>query len=257
VPTLARPDGVELYWEAHGDGPAVVIANTFNLAPVDPIVERLAGSRRVITYEPRGVGRSTHEGPYDPDTGADDLIALLEEKGPAVGALGIGDGAHRALRAAHSRPDLLDQVVFTNTGLGRLPDNSQASGFAGSTEVLGALLSLMRRDYRSGLRSILHGSNQDDEEKDRMRADELAALVPQEAAVGYIEAWIAAESGEIAREMGDRVTIMAYEGNYWFPLSTFQAFRDALPEAKYVLAEDGPISRPAVAAEILLRTTSR
>jgi pimeloyl-ACP methyl ester carboxylesterase len=65
MPHLARPDGVEIYWEEAGDGPGVLICNTFNLAVLDGLVALLAESRRVVLYEPRGVGRSTREGPYD------------------------------------------------------------------------------------------------------------------------------------------------------------------------------------------------
>ena len=61
MPLLARPDGAQLHWEQTGDGPGVLICNTFNLAPVDGLVERLAASsRRVLVYEPRGLG------PVDP-----------------------------------------------------------------------------------------------------------------------------------------------------------------------------------------------
>ena len=51
-------------------------------------------------------------------------------------------------------------------------------------------MSLMRRDYRSGLRQMLTGSAKDEDEE-RERVEELVAAIPQEAAVGYLEAWIA------------------------------------------------------------------
>src|SRR5215208_1017775 len=197
MPTLSRPDGVELYWEQAGDGPGVLICNTFNLNPLDGLVARLAESRRVVAYEPRGVGRSTRTGPYDLGTGVEDIEALLEETGSVEVALGIGDGAHRAMRAADARPDLVDGVVFTSTALGR-PGETDAPGFSGSTEVLLALMGLLRRDYRSGLRQMLSGSA-GDEEFERERVEELAAAVPQEAAIGYLEAWISAGSIAEAR----------------------------------------------------------
>ena len=254
MPLLARPDGAELYWEQAGEGPGVLICNTFNLAPIDGLVERLAESRRVIVYEPRGLGGSSPHGPYDIGTGVQDLEALLEDTGPVEVAFGIGDGAHRALRIADARPDLVERVVFTSTALG-MPGGDNAPGFSGSTEVLFALMSLMRRDYRSGLRQMLAGSAHD-EAFERERVEELAAAVPQEAAIGYLEAWISAGSSDVARRLGGRLTVLAYPGNAWFPLEMYESLRDALTEACFELVEDGPMTRPDLAAEVLLRVSA-
>lgn len=250
MPHLTRPDGVEIYWDEAGIGPAVAICNTFNLSPVDALVERLAPSRRVITYEPRGVGRSTSAGPYDMATGAADLEALLDAVGPAAVAFGIGDGAHRAVRVAAARPDLIDRVVITSTGLGE----GSSAGFSGSGEVLKALMSLMRRDYRSGLRSMVAGAGTADD-SERARVEELVSRVPQEAAVGYLASWIASDSGDAARAIGPRLTIVGYPGNAWFPLELFEDMSLALPESHYEVVEDGPMTRPDLAADLLIRLT--
>ena len=254
MPHFARPDRVEIYWEEAGEGPGVLICNTFNLNPLDGLVARLAETRRVVMFEPRGVARSTHQGPYDLQTGVEDVEALLEEAGPVEVALGIGDGAHRALRIADARPDLVDRVVFTSTALGR-PGETDAPGFSGSTEVLLALMGLLRRDYRSGLRQMLSGSA-GDEEFERERVEELAAAVPQEAAIGYLEAWISAGSIAEARRLGSRLTILAYAGNAWFPLEMYESLRDAFTEACFELVEDGPMTRPELTAEVLLRVSA-
>jgi pimeloyl-ACP methyl ester carboxylesterase len=256
MPLLERPDGARVWWEEHGAGPGVLICNTFNLAPVEPLVEQLAGERRVLTYEPRGLGRSSHQGPYDLDTGVADLIAILEEADAVEVALGIGDGGHRAVRAAVERPDLIERVVLTSTGLGRTPDAEASAGFAGSTEVLSALMSLLRRDYRTGLRSMVGGSGGfHTGDSERERVEELAASVPQEASIGYLEAWIDAGSGHQARELGSRFTVLAYPGNDWFPLAMYESMRDYLTEACFEYVEDGPISRPDLTAALLRRVT--
>jgi pimeloyl-ACP methyl ester carboxylesterase len=248
MPPLERPDGATLHWEEAGQGPTVLICNTFNLAPMGALVERLVSSRRVLTYDPRGVGRSSRGGPYDFETGVADLEALLDEAGPVATAFGIGDGGHRALLLADARSDLIDRVVVTSTALGRLG----RAGFSGSTEVLEALMSLMGRDYRSGLRSMVAGSGAE-ESDERDRVEELAAAIPQEAAVGYLQAWIAQESLEAAHRLGPRLTIMGYEGNYWFPLSMYEEISLALPEAEFEVVDDGPINRPDLAAALVLR----
>jgi pimeloyl-ACP methyl ester carboxylesterase len=256
MPTLSRPDGVDLHWEEAGEGPGVLVCNMFNRAPLDGLVACLAEERRVITYDQRGLGRSGVGGPYDLDTSVTDLEALLEEAGPVEVALGMGDGAHRAIRAAAKRPDLIDRVVFTSTGLGRAPDGDETAGFAGSTEVLSALMGLLRRDYRSGLRSMVSGSGGFGTEEDaRERVEGLAAEIPQDAAIGYLEAWIAAGSTREARDLGRRLTVLAYRGNDWFPLSMYESMRDYLTQACFELIEDGPINRPDLTAGVLMRVS--
>ena len=254
MPFLSRPDGAQLYWDEAGDGPAVLICNKINLAPTGPLVERLASSRRVVTYEARGLGRSGKQGPYDLETGAADLEALLEETGPVDVALAIGDGTHRAIRIADRRPDLVDRVVFTGTALGR-ESGDQRAGFASSTEVLYALMSVLRRDYRTGLRQMLTGSAHN-EAQERDRLEELVAVIPQDAAIGYLEAWIAAEGFDIARRLGDRVTVLAYPGNAWFPIEMYEGLRNHLTEACFEFVDDGPITRPDLAAEVLLKVSA-
>jgi pimeloyl-ACP methyl ester carboxylesterase len=253
---LERPDGTRLWWDAAGEGPGVLICNMFNVARVDGLVACLAGERRVITYEQRGIGRSGANGPYDLDTGVADIEALLEEAGPVEVALGMGDGGHRAVRAAVKRPDLIERVVLTSTGLGRSPDADETAGFAGSTEVLSALMSLLRHDYRAGLRSMVSGSGGfEGEALERERVETLAETIPQEAALGYLETWISAGSVRQARELGRRLTVLAYKGNAWFPLSMYESMRDHLTEACFELVEDGPINRPDLTAGVLLRVS--
>jgi pimeloyl-ACP methyl ester carboxylesterase len=256
MPMLVRPDGANLYWEEAGEGPAVLICNMFNLAPPDALVERLASERRVITYEPRGLGRSTRRGPYDLGTGVADIEALLEETGPVEVAFGMGDGAHRAMRLADARPDLVDHVVITSTALGRSSDTGETAGFSGSTQVLSALMGLLRRDYRSGLRSMVTASGSfDDDEEARERVEALAEAIPQEAAASYLDAWIRAGSVDVARRLGRRLTVLAYGGNDWFPLAMYEDMREFLTEACFEVAEDGPVNRPDLAGAIVLRVS--
>ncbi len=106
----------------------MLICNTFNLAPLDPLVARLAESRRVVSSSRAASDARPTRGPYDLGTGVEDVEALLEETGPVEVALGIGDGAHRALRIADARPDLVDRVVFTSTALGMPGDESAPPG---------------------------------------------------------------------------------------------------------------------------------
>ncbi len=115
-------------------------------------------------------------------------------------------------------------------------------------------MSLLRRDYRSGLRQMLSGSAKDEAEE-RERLEEMVAAIPQEAAIGYLEAWIAAESFDVARRLGSRLTALAYPGNAWFPIEMYEGMRDHLTEACFEFVDDGPMMRPDLAAEVLLKVS--
>ena len=79
MPLLSRPDGVSLAWEEVGDGPSVVLANQFfGVAETfAPLLEDLARDHRVVTYNLRGTGDSTREGPYNAEVDAADLEAVV------------------------------------------------------------------------------------------------------------------------------------------------------------------------------------
>src|SRR5262250_1815030 len=73
---------IELYYEDHGSGPPVVLIHGYPLSgrawdkQVPALIE---AGYRVITYDRRGFGQSSHPTTgYDYDTFAADLHALLE-----------------------------------------------------------------------------------------------------------------------------------------------------------------------------------
>jgi pimeloyl-ACP methyl ester carboxylesterase len=113
VPTVLVPDGIRLAWEQHGEGPLVVLANQF-FGQRDTFAGLLADlerDHRVVTYHLRGTGESTREGPYDLDTDAGDLAAVIEAAGPPAVVVAFADGCNRAVRVAARRPELVTAVV--------------------------------------------------------------------------------------------------------------------------------------------------
>lgn len=80
---LARPDGVELWWEAEGTGPAVVLlpgrgdaSDQFPRRFTDPLV---ACGMQVVRIDPRDTGLSEHGGDtYKLADMADDAVAVLD-----------------------------------------------------------------------------------------------------------------------------------------------------------------------------------
>jgi pimeloyl-ACP methyl ester carboxylesterase len=120
---LRRPDGAELEWSIEGDdGPLVAIAAMALHPPAScrAILRELAADHRVLTYDLRGTGESSRVAPYDIETDAADLAAVVEAAGGDALAIALGDGAPRAVRAAAERPDVIHTVVIS----GEVPPRS-------------------------------------------------------------------------------------------------------------------------------------
>jgi len=72
---------IELYYEDHGTGPTIVLVHGYPLSGTSwelQARELIAAGNRVVTYDRRGFGKSTHAGlGYDYDTFASDLDKFL------------------------------------------------------------------------------------------------------------------------------------------------------------------------------------
>jgi pimeloyl-ACP methyl ester carboxylesterase len=131
-----RRDGCDLYYEEAGDGvPILLIPPSGSTASMwGSVVDELAGSGRVITYDRRGYARSGGEPVRSLSTHTADAAAILESLGavPAV-VVGTSAGAMIALDLAVRRPDLV-QAVIEHEGPWRftrhLPTRSQVTSLA-------------------------------------------------------------------------------------------------------------------------------
>ena len=261
MPRLKRSDDVEIHWAERGEGPPVLVAAACFAHPAifEPLYRELERDHRLITYDPRGNGRSSMSGPYDLATDAADLVAVVEDAFYEPGVLvGTGDGVHRVVRAAAARPDLVRGLVCP----GAVPLGSQSEypnvgeGLASSGEVLGALIQLLESDYRAGMRAAVERANpQLDEEGLRERVAATVAYSPQDATLGRLRAWIGDDAREAARAVGDRLWVLYYPGNAWFPPELAQLVRREAPEAHVEEVDTGAISRPDVTAEYVRRLT--
>src|SRR4051794_33252544 len=142
MPYLERPGGVKIHWEEQGSGPLVVLAPYANSHPsvYDPLEAELVSDHRVVRYDDRGSGQSIRTGPFDMDTGADDLEAVIEQAGGPAVVLTLTDGVNRAARVAVRRPDLIDALVIPGgTPAGRAPPPGPggvgAAGFGGGAGI--------------------------------------------------------------------------------------------------------------------------
>lgn len=111
-----RINGVELYWELHGDRgePAVLVHGSWgDHHNWDPVVPALARTLRVATYDRRGHSRSERpagQGTIDEDV--EDLAALIHRVfGGSAHVIGGSFGASIALRLAATHPELIRSLV--------------------------------------------------------------------------------------------------------------------------------------------------
>lgn len=106
MPT-ARNDGVELYYEAEGDGETVAFVPDLGFGAWQWGWQHaaLVGPYEVLVFDPRGAGRSdAPAGPYAVETLAADLEAVLSDHGVRrVHLVGAGLGGMVALRYARER----------------------------------------------------------------------------------------------------------------------------------------------------------
>jgi pimeloyl-ACP methyl ester carboxylesterase len=258
LPLLNRPNGVQIHWEERGEGTLVVLATQFFGSPAifEGLIADLAADHRVVTYDLRGTGDSTREGPYDVATDAADLAALIESIGGPALVVGWGDGCNRAVRVSAERPDLVGAIVTP----GGNPVGREASqgtdALVDSPSVIEALLGMIETDYRGALRTIVGGANPNfTEEEARLRVDSIVEYCAQEVGAARLRAWIDDDARELATVVGSRLWILsnALEDNPWFTPAGLDRTRELLPEAHIEDIDGGAISRPELTAAIVRR----
>jgi len=239
------------------DGPLVAIA-LMGLHPPETcgrLAANLAADHAVLTYDVRGTGSSSRIGPYDIETDAADLAAVVEEAGGDALVVALGDGARRSVRAAAEHPDAIHTVVISGElPLGRIGGGGSREALANSPAVLDALLGLMASDYRAGLRTMFTSSGEDDwhDTALRDRLDAVEVHCPAEVGLSRLRSWIEDDSRRQGHELDDRLVYLHYPGNAWFQ-GSLQIIRKSLPEARLVPVSEGVISSPAENATAIRR----
>jgi pimeloyl-ACP methyl ester carboxylesterase len=128
--------GACLYYEVQGSGPLLMfVGHPMGAAGFAPITPLLCTDYTVVTFDPRGFGRSTIDDPdqdADPDLLADDVHRLLEAvaDGPAQ-VFGSSGGAVTALALAAHYSDGVETVIAHEPPVALLlPDAAEArAGF--------------------------------------------------------------------------------------------------------------------------------
>ena len=256
---LSRPDGVDIHYEKRGEGPAVFLAHN-SVMSMPSVFEGLLGDvardHLVVTWDPRGVGRSTRRGPYDISTDTDDMAALVEEVGQSGVMVSTGLNPVPPILGA-KRPELTDAVVLTG-GIPRFKpaQGRQSEGMLGSESVAEVILQLARTDHRSIVRAAIAASNsQMSQAEIAERVDAQVAYCHWDVLLDRTESWLADESfDETGPALGSRLWIIHWESE-GARLETVENAKNVLPDAHIVEAEDGPISRPDITADVIRKVT--
>jgi pimeloyl-ACP methyl ester carboxylesterase len=264
VPSVERDDGVSIHWEMSGDGPLVVLVPYVNAFPDvwAGIIADLERDHRVLRYDARGTGESTRRGPYDPETAAADLEAVIEAAGGPAVVIAIADAILASVHAGAARPDLVTAVLGTATAPLATSAFAGTDAMAASSAVVGALIEQLGTDYRGALRTLLTAANpqmSDEEVRERVRRQE--AHSPQEAAVERLRNWAEVDPGVelLGVELGDRLWMSATDNvaGPWFPGAEelIRIAGERFPEAHLERIEDGLVSRPDETAALVRRIT--
>lgn len=115
---LLATRGAEIYWQTHGEGPAVVLAHGVggNHAIWYRQIDALARSNRVILFDHRGFGLSRDLDGRGRDAFVDDLTALLDHLGETKAALvGQSMGAGTCIGFAHRSPDRVAALAICDS----------------------------------------------------------------------------------------------------------------------------------------------
>jgi pimeloyl-ACP methyl ester carboxylesterase len=132
MPKINR-DGVDIYYEVHGSGPALLLTHGFSstLAMWQGQIEALSNHHRLVLWDMRGHGQSDY--PRDPSSYSEaltvaDMAALLDEIGAEsaiVGGLSLGGYMSLAFYRAH--PQRVRALLIIDTGPGFKKDDARAA----------------------------------------------------------------------------------------------------------------------------------
>ena len=115
----ASVNGVELYYEIHGDGPPLIMLHG-GVNPSEmfgaPLAE-MAKAHKVIALHARGHGLSKDGSePWSYEVFADDVAALMRHLGISkASVMGYSSGALVALQTAVRHPQLVDKLIVVST----------------------------------------------------------------------------------------------------------------------------------------------
>jgi pimeloyl-ACP methyl ester carboxylesterase len=130
MPKLNR-DGVNLYYEVHGDGPVILLSHGYSATSQmwRGQVEPLSKTHRLVTWDMRGHGQSDYPDDsslYSEAATVADMAALLDAVGAdqaVIGGLSLGGYMSLAFNRAH--PERVSALLIIDTGPGYRNDEAR------------------------------------------------------------------------------------------------------------------------------------
>jgi pimeloyl-ACP methyl ester carboxylesterase len=146
-------DGAAMYYEVHGDGPAMLLAHGFTATGRmwAPQIDLLAKTHKVVVWDMRGHGRS--DSPADPALYSeratlDDMAAILDAVGAERAVVGGHSlGGYMSLAFHRDRRERVAGLILCGTGPGYRKDESRET-WNGTANRIGDLL------QQNGLRQL-------------------------------------------------------------------------------------------------------
>ena len=182
--TFLERDGVRLHYEDAGrdtgSAPLLLVHGwTCQLGHLGPQAAHFAASRRVVSVDLRGHGRSDVVGPFTIDVFAEDIAWLSAELGlarPVV--VGHSMGGMIAVQLAASRPDVVRAAVAL--------DSPFAAGGTLSALMADFIAALRGPDYLPALKGMIDASMFGPHDDPALAAEVAAVMAgaPQEVAAG-------------------------------------------------------------------------
>ncbi len=130
------------YLDTGGDGPAIVLSHGFSMGHemwVHQIGPLTGSGWRVVTYDERGWGQTTHTEPFDYWDLAADVVGLMDHLGIDRAVLGgMSQGGFLTLRAALTAPARVRAMVLVDTEAEALSVEDRAQ-YQGLFDAAGAL----------------------------------------------------------------------------------------------------------------------
>jgi pimeloyl-ACP methyl ester carboxylesterase len=240
-------DGVELAYDEAGSGQGIVLvhgtgadASTWQRSVAD-----LATRYRVIAYDRRGYGRSTHRPVRDYRVHVADLATVLEHIGAPAHVLGWSSGGNTALGLAAERPQLFRSLIIVEApfqGLRRPTGVFVAAAKAKWAQLCGRPEEGAAIMYRwlTGLRDGTNGFDAlPDAERQRLLAHSrvvLAEMDPHPFGAESMPWYRRLHARVVAVAPGIRTEYIAGAGHL-MPIEAPEAFVDAVHRAIRVVDE--------------------
>lgn len=139
--------GAEIYWQTHGEGPAIVLAHGIggNHAIWYRQIDALARSNRVIIFDHRGFGLSRDVDGRGRDAFVHDLAALLDHLGETrVALVGQSMGAGTCIGFARRAPDRVAALAICDS-LHGIAENAKVKAIMDAARQSAGALSQIER----------------------------------------------------------------------------------------------------------------